>query len=277
MKNIKVFCSIVLFLSVAFSSPAQIRNGIWQGHINYRGTSMLTQYAMNLTGATISKSYMKKHAPAEEITIFGSAESYADNMLIYSTYARWINPHTGYYFHIPNWSMQYGNQEEILQGPQWWKCLLFGDFKHDYNYSLGYFLTYRSYILPFGFSIGANYEWRGLCVKSGTLAGLHRVSGITAEVRLRAHLLGLDFERDNGWNIIPEVSTSYTKNITYNDPLGYGNKIVGNGWRSSIAMSLRYFRAEWGIRYEWDLYDFFNISECDTRLQNLSLSVSVYL
>lgn len=192
---------------------------------------------------------------------------------VYSPYYRWISPIEEYDFHIPNWRMD--NAE--TKGPYWWRCLLTGDFYHNYNVSVGYSLRWRSFDLPIGIRIGLSYEWRGLCVEDGMLRGLHRTSGLVPSVGVNWRVLGLDFEREHNWNLLLECGTSYVKVLTYNDPCGLGSEAANSGYRGAVSLGVILDTWQYSLRYEWDCYDYLNVPGYGTHLQNLVLMVGIVL
>lgn len=267
-----------LLLTISLSAFSQARHGIWQGHITVRGNSLLipegSKFLFDMVAGFESGWKMTRLGMGDKVhsenAIFGA-------MTATSKTVRWIYPTFEYDFHIPNWAMSDASGDIDLQGPYWWRCLLTGDFRHNYNLSLGYKLSWRSLDIPFGINFGASYEWRGLCPTDGALKGLHKTSAIVPAASISWRVLGLDFEREEGWNIVLEGGASYAKVLTYNDPFSLGKDAVDSGWRGVLSFGVSYSRTIWSLRYEWDTYNYFNIPNVETRLQNLVFSVSAML
>lgn len=262
-KTISSIVTIVL-LGTTISTHAQIRSNIWQGHINIRGNSMLPWYGSNA------------------LSFFGFGNPF---------YMRWIHPIPEYDFHIPNWSMQQDGEKMQLSGPYWWRCLLSGDFRHDYNFSLGYTLYWRSLKIPFNAQLGLNYEWRGVCIDEGALAGLHKTSYIVPSMGVTWRVLGTEIEREDNMNILLGFTASYVAPMTYNDPLLLGSNAVNGGFRFGVSLGYLgmglledsdIFSDNSGkaktiisLRYEWDTFNYFNIPEVSGKLGNLVLTFGV--
>ena len=256
MKKVRVL-AIMAFMMFAAVAPAQVSHGRWSGNFNVGGNSLLT--------------------PRIPDMVYGAVKGYNDELKelsnYFSPYYRWISPTRDYDFHIPNWRMDGAE----LKGPYWWRCLLFGDFSHDYNFALGYTLKWRSFDLPVGFRIGVNYEWRGLCVADGPLAGMHCTSGLVPSVGVNWRVLGLDFEREHGWNLLLDGGASYAKMLTYNNPCGLGREVANSGCRWALSLGVVYSNWQYSLRYEWDCYDYLNVAGYGTHIQNLVLSAGVAL
>lgn len=262
-------CSIlILFIVFGLSGHSQIRHGIWQGHSVIRSNSVMLPYVFNQLGHFVNGYYVGRHSNGE-INDSESLMDYYNNNSGFTPYTQWFAPIRELDMHLPNWRLYHDNEEISLVGPDWWKCLLFGDFKHNYNFSLGYTLQYRSLDYPIGVYIGINYEWRGLYVANGELTGKHRLQQLIPTFGMRFHVLGYDFEREHNWNVLFGISTSYCKVLKYNDPNGFGRSAVNDGWRMSASIGGRYGRNEFAVKYEWDCYDFFNIEGVSTDLQSL--------
>ena len=254
---------------------SQSNPGGWHGGFVVRGNSLLLPFCANRLGQIIPGSIVMKQLEEEE-----NSELYVPSRVKFEYekyqrlpgYFKWIYPTVMYDIHVPHWALYADDNEIATQGPDWWRCLLFGDFKHNYNCALGYSLGYRSFYTPFGIDVAVNYEWRGLCVTEGTMAGLHRTSGVVPTVMLNYSVLGNRFERTHGWNIVLEGGVSYVKNLTYNDPLQLGKTAVNDGLRYVVAIGSNFSVNYWSIRYEWDRYNYFNVPNTSSRMNSLMLS-----
>ena len=239
-------------LCISFASFSQIKHDVWFGHFKVRSNSLTLPYGL---GCLWNNGVIHSH------------QGY-----------RWLRIMPEFDIHVPIWKLLDNNEKTSTKGPYWWRCLLFGDYSHNYNFSLGYTLSWRSFDIPVGARLGVNYEWRGLCVTEGRLMGEHRTSGVIPSVNLTWNVLGLDFEREEQWNIIAEIGTSYVKILTYNDPIQLGRTAVNDGWRGLVSLGVCANKAMmlFAIRYEWDNYNYFNVTDTRTRLNNLVLSFTSY-
>lgn len=264
---------VLIILVLAFCYPSlsncQVNHSVWYGNFDVRSNSLLLPIAVNLVNGGINGFIVGDQADkkGEQVTT-----ELVRNRLPYTKYYRWINVTSAYDIHLPKWKLYDANGEIPTQGPDWWKCLLFGDYRHNYNVSVGYSLHWRSYDIPFGANFGVNYEWRGLCVKEGELAGLHKTSGVVPSVTLSWFVLGNNFEREHNWNIVVEGGASYVKTLFYNDPLQLGKDKVNSGWRGMAAIGFKYGRECFFLKYEMDFYDYFNLPQTHTRMNNLVVS-----
>lgn len=259
---------VLIILVLAFCYPSlsncQVNHGVWYGDFEVRSNSFLLPVCANLV-QTIP-----------QLSLFDDDMQIKTGELNeFMKYWRWLAVSPSYDIHVPKWRLYDANEEIPTQGPDWWKCLLFGDYRHNYNISVGYSLHWRSYDIPFGANFGVNYEWRGLCVKEGELAGLHKTSGIVPTASLSWYVLGNDFEREHGWNIVTNAGVSYVKTLFYNDPLLMGKDKVNGGWRGIMAIGFSLNRAALMLRYEWDCFDFINVSQIDTKMNSLMISANV--
>ncbi|MBP3762551.1 MAG: hypothetical protein J6I49_01575 [Bacteroidales bacterium] len=260
MKSKSIVIAAVLAL-MAISNPAQaqIKKNVWQGHINIRGNSLLPWISGNV------------------LAFVGVQNPF---------YKRWIHVIPEYDFHIPNWSISLDGEKLQLNGPYWWRCLLTGDFRHDYNFSLGYSVYWRSLQIPFDAQLGLNYEWRGVSIANGSLAGLHKTEALVPTVGLTWRILGTAIEREDNMNILFGVTASYVSPTNYNDPLYLGSNAVNGGARFGISLGYEGVMGDYDIfsdysgisklritlRYEWDTFDYFNIPGTKGKLGNLILS-----
>ncbi|MBR3709977.1 MAG: hypothetical protein IKM99_03330 [Bacteroidales bacterium] len=283
MKKLFVFFTLALCFPLVL--VGQNKHNLFYGQFEVRGNSVLLPAFAGLfnvipysiagakEGAREGEEAYKqgKDINAEDFL----NEEFAKEVLAESSkYDRWMHVSPMYDIHLPKWSMSNADGSIAMQGPDWWRCLLFGDFKHNYNCSVGYSLGWRSYVIPFGAKFTLGYEWRGLCVTEGELMGLHRTSGIVPSATVNWLLLGNHFERRKGWNIVLEGGVSYVKNLTYNDPIQMGNTAVNDGLRGIAALGYKRGTSLVSIRYEFDSYDYFNIPDVHTRLNSLMLSFS---
>lgn len=256
----RLLTTIAVLLCFPALSISQAKHSGWCGQFIVRSNSYLLPFIPSAITQKIAENYMDDSKD-----------------LGFSTYAQWFQTAPEWDIHVPKWLLEGPDGKIATQGPVWWRCLLFGDYKHNYNFSLGYSLCWRSYDIPIGAKIRINYEWRGLCVNESELMGLHRISGIVPSVSLNWHVLGNDFERENNWNLIVEPGVAYVKNLTYNDPLKMGKEAVNDGWRGFVTMGF-YSRKTHGIlslRYEWDAYDFFKLQGVTSRMNSLVFSVAI--
>ena len=260
----KTIIILLLIIGLYYPLSAQYNRGVWQGSPIIRSGPLLMWITSEEAFSLLNFYYVDKNYPYR----------WHSEMMEKSLITRWAYPVTYFDFHIPNWKLLQDGTEQPLQGPKWWKCLLFGDFKHDYQFALGYKLTYRSFDIPFALSAGVNYEWRGVYVKSGTYEGLHRTSGVVPSADLRWNVLGLDFERTNRWNIVAQASLSYAMPITYKGPLANGKEILGGGLRPALSLGYRINRYEMKIQYEWDCYNYINQPGLESKIQTLSFYFS---
>lgn len=267
MKTLIKIVAIAALLTNSTATFGQLNHGMWQGHINVRGNSFLLPYgassAMNLINA------------------MGGGSLSSETDLYNNSFSRWIQLIPEYDIHVPTWQMESADGEVPLKGPYWWRCILFGDFDHDYNLSMGYTLYYRSLDIPFGFNFGINHEWRGICVTDGPFQGLHKTTSIIPHARINWRILGTDFEREHFWNIQLEGGTSYVKHLSYNNSLGFDSDIINDGLRASVGMALvgKIFSTPLniGIRYEWDCYNYFNLPDTKTKLGSLVIVSGIFL
>ena len=262
-----MFVILALTLCYPSLSNCQVNHSEWSGNFNVRSNSFLLPVCVNLVSQSISVAIAGFKT--------GIMDVYDERLrgeVQLSHYYRWLKVTSDYDIHVPRWRVYDANRELPTQGPDWWKCLLFGDYRHNYNVSVGYSLHWRSYDIPFGANFGVNYEWRGLCVKEGELAGLHKTSGIVPSANLSWYVLGNDFEREHNWNIVAEVGASYVKMLFYNDPLQLGKDKVNSGWRGLAAIGFKYGRVCYYLKYEMDFYDYFNLPQTHTRMNNLVVS-----
>ena len=259
----KVILLGICLLGIYSFVGAQVNHNLWSGCFSVRGNSLLSPMTVDM----VRGFFVGYEA--------GDVDKALDNSMFdpYSNSTRWFSFTEEFDFHIPNWRMEGAE----LQGPYWWRVLLFGDFRHDYNFSLGYTLRWRSLDVPIGARFGLNYEWRGLSVMDGPLTGLHRTSGIVPSAGLNWRMLGLDFEREHGWNLMLDGGVSYVKVLTYNDPCALGSDAAQSGWRGSVALGVIVGRNSLSLRYEWDSYDYLGTAAGKTHLQNLVLSIGAML
>lgn len=265
----KVLIIIALTLCYPTLSICQVNHSVWYGNFDIRSNSLLLPISVYLVNNAINGAVVGYQAAknGEQFTI-----ELVQKRLPFTKYYRWVNLTSVYDIHIPKWKLYDADGEIPVQGPDWWKCLLFGDYRHNYNVSLGYSLHWRSYDIPWGVNFGVNYEWRGLYVKEGELAGLHKTSGIVPSVSLSWFVLGNNFERENDWNIVAEVGASYVKSLFYNDPLQIGKDKVNGGWRGLAAIGYKYGRNSFFLKYEKDFYDYFNLPQIHTQMNSLLIS-----
>ena len=261
----KVFVILALVLCYSTVSNCQVNHSVWYGQFDVRSNSLLLPASANWVDGSINAFILGYDAGY-------SGEKVDLRKLEFTSYYRWLKVSSAYDIHIPKWRLYDANGEIPTQGPDWWKCLLFGDYRHNYNVSVGYSLHWRSYDIPFGASFGVNYEWRGLCVKEGDLAGLHKTSGIVPSASLSWFVLGNNFEREHNWSIVAEVGASYVKMLFYNDPLQLGEEKVNSGWRGLAAIGFKKGRDCFFLKYEMDFYDYFNLPQTHTRMNNLVVS-----
>lgn len=254
-KLLIVFSLLLCFPSI---SICQIKHGYWSGHFSCRGNSYILPSMPNLVIGLVVK---------------GIGDYKTDDEFAFSPFYRWMQTHPEFDIHVPSWTLEDANGKIATQGPVWWRCLLLGDYKHNYNFSLGYSLCWRSLDIPLGAKVRLGYEWRGLCVTEGELEGLHKSSGIVPAFAVDWFVLGNDFEREKNWNIFVEPGVSYVKNLTYNDPLQHGMGILNDGWRASVAVGVHQSPGLCLLlRYEWDCYNYFNLQHTSSRLNSLILS-----
>lgn len=258
----KIFVILALVLCYSNVSNCQVNHSVWYGDFEVRSNSFLLPVSVRAIEGV-----------AQSFLLFDEdMEIRHDSYTGLLKYWKWLAVNPFYDIHVPKWRLYDANGEIPTQGPDWWKCLLFGDFRHNYNFSVGYSLHWRSYDIPFRVNFGVNYEWRGLCVKEGELAGLHRTSGIVPSASLSWFVLGNDFERDHNWNIIVEGGASYVKTLFYNDPLQLGKDKVNSGWRGMTAIGFKYNQECFFLRYEWDGFDYFNLPQISSRMNNMVVS-----
>ena len=257
----KVLVILALALCYPTLANCQINHNVWYGDFEVRSNSLLLPVCANLVQSV------------PQFSLFD------DDMQLktgkfneFMKYRKWLAISTLYDIHVPKWRLYDTNGEILTQGPDWWKCLLFGDFRHNYNVSVGYSLHWRSYDIPFGANFGVNYEWRGLYVKEGELAGFHKTSGVVPSATLSWFVLGNNFEREHNWNIVAEAGASYVKTLFYNNPLQLGKDKVNSGWRGLAAIGFKYNRDCFFLRYEMDFYDYFNLPQTRTRMNNMMIS-----
>lgn len=272
----KRFIGVLLILAwCPLSLQSQINHSVWYGRINMRSNSLLLPICSNMISNGINGMVLGFQAGKAGMTDSEKIQKYVLERMPYSLYNRWLPICPAYDIHFPFWKLYDANGEIATQGPDWWRCLLFGDFRHNYNFSLGYSLHWRSYDIPLGVNVGVNYEWRGLCVKEGTLAGLHRTSGIVPAAELRWFVLGNSFEREYRWNIVAEAGASYVKTLCYNDPLQLGKDKVNDGWRGHAALGFlldRILYCNIFLKYEWDCFNYFNIPQIESRMSNVVIA-----
>mgnify|MGYP006916066213 CR=1 FL=1 len=261
----KVLVILALALCYPTLANCQINHNVWYGDFEVRSNSLLLPACANLVDGFINGFVVGYHAGynGEKVNL---------SELEYTSYYKWLKVSPAYDIHVPKWKLYDANGEIPTQGPDWWKCLLFGDFRHNYNFSLGYSLHWRSYDIPFGANFGVNYEWRGLYVKEGELAGFHKTSGVVPSATLSWFVLGNNFEREYNWNIVAEAGASYVKTLFYNNPLQLGKDKVNSGWRGLAAIGFKYNRDCFFLRYEMDFYDYFNLPQTRTRMNNMMIS-----
>lgn len=262
---------IILALALCYPSLSncQVNHSVWYGNFDVRSNSLLLPISVNLVSYAINGGVVGWQAG-------GAGEPITTELVLarlpFTNYYRWLKVTPAYDIQVPKWRLYDANEEIPTQGPDWWKCLLFGDFRHNYNFSLGYSLHWRSYDIPFGANFGVNYEWRGLCVKEGELAGLHKTSGVVPSVTLSWFVLGNNFEREHNWNIVVEGGASYVKTLFYNDPVQLGKDKVNSGWRGIVAIGYKIRRDCFFIRYEWDCFDYFNLPQISSQMNNMVVS-----
>lgn len=279
----KILITIALVLCYPYLSNCQTNHNVWYGQFEVRGNSLLLPTCAGLVnsipnaiigGQVGAEMGEEAYLKGEELTI----EDYLDgdfwdevNRRLYD-YNKWLRVSPSYDIHAPRWSLDIADDQMALQGPDWWRCLLFGDFKHNYNCSVGYSMGWRSNVIPFGAKIALNYEWRGVCVTEGDLTGLHRTSGIVPSFIWDWLILGNAVERRSGWNLIVESGVSYVKNLTYNDPLQLGKTAVNDVIRVIQGFGFKYGTWLCSIRYEGDCNNYFNLPDTRTNLNSFVLS-----
>ncbi|MBQ6306045.1 MAG: hypothetical protein IJK78_05735 [Bacteroidales bacterium] len=261
---------VLIILALALCYPSllncQVNHSVWYGDFEVRSNSFLLPVCVNAATGVVQVFTL---IDLEEVEIK------PESLNGFNKYWKWLAVSPSYDIHVPKWRV-YGPDGEIpTQGPDWWRCLLFGDFRHNYNFSLGYNLHWRSYDIPFGANFGVNYEWRGVCIKEGDLAGLHKTSGVVPSATISWYVLGNDFERKHKWNIVAKGGASYVKTLFYNDPLLMGKDKVNGGWRGVLAIGFSINRTALMFKYEWDCFDYFNNSQINTKMNNLVIEASM--
>ena len=258
MKQAIKIAILTMAIMAATSTNGQVKHGTWQGHLEYGSNALLTRDGV----VTIDNFFSGKWGKE-------------------SFYARWISPAIGLNFHTPNWKMSDSSGQIPLKGPYWWRCLLIGDFDHDYNTSIGYTISYRSFDIPIGINVGVDYEWMGICVTDGYLKGLHRTSSLIPHAGLTLRPLGISHELSKNWSLLLDGNISYVKNMTYNNPVNLDGNVINNGLRASVGRGVRlgyltlgqlyYSSLYYTICYEWNCFEYFNIPGVDARLGSLKI------
>lgn len=199
-------------------------------------------------------------------------------------YDRWICPMFEYAEPGPIWAavfpnsvlqvLEEGGEKVHTKNPRWWTPFLWGDFSRNYTALVGYTLKYRARDIPFDVNIGVNYEWRGLCVAEGGLAGLHRSSGVVPSIGLSWRIgEGNVAEREfRPGFLLVDGKVSYLKTLYYNDPLQLGNNALNDGIRFSVGVAVGDKAGSViGVKYELDCFDYFNLPNISFKQGKLML------
>lgn len=274
----RIFIVLVMVLGFPIWSNCQIKHNVWYGHFEVRSNSFLLPTCVNVVNSSIRHfAIVNYYRTRYEYAKWNGRAFDALHMMTYNKhdYYKWFFVSSAYDVHAPKWKLYDADRDIPTQGPDWWKCLLFGDFRHNYNFSFGYSLHWRSYDIPFGANFGVNYEWRGLYVKDGELAGLHKTSGIVPSANLSWYVLGNDYEMEHHWNVVVGTGTSYVKTLFYNDPLHFGKDKLNSGWRGNVSLSYKDLVFCYSFKYEWDFYNFFSIPNAGSRLNSVLITFSM--
>ncbi len=135
----KIFVILALVLCYSNVSNCQVNHSVWYGDFEVRSNSFLLPVSVRaIEGVALSFLLFDEDMEIRHDSYNGL-----------SKYWKWLAVNPFYDIHVPKWRLYDANGEIPTQGPDWWKCLLFGDFRHNYNFSVGYSLHWRSYDIPF--------------------------------------------------------------------------------------------------------------------------------
>lgn len=254
MKRVLFF--ILLLFTLAMLSPhangQQLRRSVFHGSPKMRGDLSAVAYTVLY--------YVRLRSDIDDYNVL----DYNENIerAIKNPVMRWLKPSTEIDFHIPGWSMSQFDEDIPLAAPDWWS-IFYPDMVHDYNFSIGYEFSWKSLLMPFGAYFGLDFEWRQLCIDKGTLTGKHRVRAFLPSAGVRLYLLGNRFEREHSWNIVADCGGSYNIPVWYSNFFNWSIDALGRGFRSRLGIGVS--TLDYGclyIRWEKDLYNFFNTDFC---------------
>lgn len=145
-------------------------------------------------------------------------------------------------------------------------ALRFGNWKDLYwmnpRSAVGYHLSWSNKRLPFSLSVGADLGWRRLTLKEGLNAGRHQAMDIEPSIKMNLRLLGNNFERRNGWDIVTDIKASYCYNLKYYGFNDYDPSVLNNGMKYRIGIGIMNcndaMTRTWSIGWQWEDFDFFN-------------------